>query len=150
MKRVQLSKNLFLDEYIPEDVYNLRLKTWGKAWLDVLRRKVNPILVESDQKLRYEFGPVLINTWWNDGSANFSGVRFPGYKPYGSSDWSDHFQGNASDKSFKDMTAEEIREWLRKSTNAQRMGITIIEENVSWLHTSVAWTNMKTLKIVYP
>ncbi|MBA7553063.1 hypothetical protein ES705_45648 [subsurface metagenome] len=150
MNRIELSKNLYLDEYIPEEVYNLKLKTWGKAWINVLRRKINPLLISSDQFLRDQFGPVSINTWWNGGTHNLSGLRFTGYKPRGSSDWSDHFQGNASDKSFKNASAQEVRDWLKKSQNWKRAGVTIIEENVSWVHTSVSWTDLNTLKIVKP
>lgn len=153
MKRIQLTPNLFLDEYIPKDTY-VAFQTKGSkfngmpydVYVNILIRKLNPKLIEADQKLREEFGPVTINNWWEGGKRNFSGWR-PIWCNVGG-DLSDHREGNASDKLFKNFDAEVVRDFIRK--NHLSLGITIIEDNVSWVHSAVSNTGTRSLTIVNP
>jgi hypothetical protein len=63
--------------------------------------------------------------------------------------YSDHREGNASDKSFELADAAAVREYIKKNWKA--LGITVIEEDVAWVHTSVAWIPDQTqLKIIHP
>ena len=129
MTRVPLTKNLFLDEYIPKDVY---LKYINKPW--ILIGLIDERVVRADQMLRDHFGIVTINSWWDGGIRNWSGVRNPNSPDYAPE--SQHTFGRASDKLFKDATAEEVRTYIK--TNFRTLGITRIEQNVSWVHSDVA------------
>lgn len=151
MKRVKLAANLWLDEYIPKAVYERPYKQ-GDVWFGradafnaVLIRKLNPLLIKSDQMLRDKFGPVTLNDWWGGGRFNNRGLRVCGTDV--GAELSDHFQGNASDKVFANATAEEVRNEIKK--NWKKYGITIIEADTSWVHSSVAWVmDQKSLIIV--
>jgi len=144
MDRISLSTNLFLDEYIPKDEY----MKW-KDTPEVLIRKLNPALIRADQLLRDIFGPITINTWWDGGDKIHSGWR-PITCTEGAA-FSDHREGNASDKTFSNATAEEVREYLKKDLNWKWLGITVIEDGISWVHTSVAWVrDQNQLWIVEP
>jgi len=154
INRVKLTENLYLDEYIPFQLYKRyvtvgdRFNLWSvNQYMELLCRKISPKLIEADQKLRDRFGPVTINTWWGGGDYDFRGFRTSGCG-FGT-ELSDHYQGRASDKTFKKYSAEEVREDIKK--NWQEYGISIIEEDVTWVHTSVAWVpDQKQLKIVKP
>lgn len=137
--RIQLSKNLFLDEYIPKELY---LKAENA---EELIKLINPKLIEADQKLRDVFGPVTINNWWGSGDRNYSGFRPINCKI--GAKGSDHKFGNASDKIFKNATADQVRKYIRKEF--KNLGITKIEDDVSWVHSSVAKTDVSYLKIFY-
>lgn len=126
--RVQLSRNLFLDEYIPKHLFD----SYNVA---VLVGMLDKRLIESDQKLRNYFGYVTINNWRNKGGRTASGIRtlnMPYYSPT-----SQHSFGRASDKVFKDVHAAEVRSYIRK--HWKELGISAIENNVNWVHTDVRW-----------
>lgn len=151
MKRVQLSENLWLDEYIPKSLYEkpyIKGDRWygrADAFNAVLIRKLNQRLILADQMLREKFGPVTLNDWWIGGRFNERGLRLCGTST--GAELSDHFQGNASDKVFKNATAEEVRDYIKK--NWKILGITIIEADTGWVHSSVAWVkDQKSLVIV--
>ncbi|MEI8356189.1 MAG: hypothetical protein WCG31_08900, partial [Deltaproteobacteria bacterium] len=59
---------------------------------------------------------------------------------------SQHTFGRASDKIFKNVTAEEVRLYIIK--NYIQLGITCIEKDVSWVHSDVRWNLTKDLVIV--
>ena len=107
---------------------------------------VDKRLVEADQKLRDKFGPVTINNWWHGGDRNWSGIRTPGSSYY--SETSQHSWGRASDKVFKDAPAAEVRMHIK--TAWVQLGITCIEENVTWVHSDVRWHQAGNLLLVYP
>lgn len=153
LNRVRLSANLCLHEYIPFSLYKRYVTPgdkyfgWGDNFLYLLCRKIDHNLVASDQKLCDQFGPVIINNWWNGGSFNNRGFRVNGCGV--GTELSDHYQGRASDKSFVNYSAEEVREYIQE--HWQALGISIIESDVTWVHTSVAWIpNQTQLKIVKP
>ena len=140
MKRIQLTKNLWLDEYIPENLCK-RLQKKPHILIGLLDRR----LVMADQMLRDHFGPVTINNWWIKGDRNWSGIRTPDSPYY--SETSQHSWGRASDKLFKNVTAQEVREYIKGMY--EELGITCIEENVSWVHSDVRWTRSTDLLIVH-
>lgn len=136
MVRIALTKNLFLDEYLPKGVY---LKYAARPW--ILRGLVDERLVRGDQLLRDRFGRVMINNWWTWAPGcgfvlrQWSGLRTclsPDFAPE-----SQHTFCRASDKLFRDATAEEVRAWIR--VHFLEVGITCIEEGVSWVHSDVRW-----------
>jgi hypothetical protein len=137
MERIKLTANLFLDEYIPKELY---LSASDPAQLVKL---IDPKLVAADQLLRDHFGPVTINNWWTGGDRHLSGFR-PEDCAIGAKK-SDHKRGMASDKIFKNINSEDVREFIKN--NWKTLGITKIESGVSWVHTSVAPTGLNYLQI---
>lgn len=123
MKRISLTKNLFLDEYISKEMYS-------KYSSQILIGLIDSRLIIADQKLRDIFGPVTINNWWNGGERQWSGLRLPASPDYSLT--SQHSYGRSSDKLFKNVSAEEVRLYI--ITHYKELGITCIEKNVSWLH----------------
>ncbi len=141
MNRIKLTNNLWLDEYIPRELY-LKFKDKPHILIGLLDRR----LVMADQMLRDVFGSVTINNWFVGGERNWSGIRTPDSPYY--SETSQHSWGRASDKLFKNVTAQEVREYIKGMY--EELGITCIEENVSWVHSDVRWTRSTDLLIVYP
>ena len=129
-KRVKLTENFYLDEYIPKDLY-LKWEKKSHILIGLLDKK----LVTADQILRYKFGSALINTWWNGGDRHWSGIRTPDSKYY--SDGSQHTYGNASDKIFLKTPIEDIRDYIKERWF--EIGISCIEKNVSWLHSDTRY-----------
>jgi hypothetical protein len=136
MDRIALTKNLFLDEYIPESLYR---EYEGKE--TELIKLIDPRIIKADQQLRTIFGPVTINNWWVGGIRNWSGLRTPESPYY--SPTSMHSVGKASDKLFKDYDSEEVQEWIKE--HWKEIGITRMEIGVSWVHTDVKDTSGSSL-----
>jgi hypothetical protein len=142
MERIKLSKNFFLDEYIPQELYQ-RHEDRPHILIGLLDRR----LLRADQKLRNIFGPVTINNWATGGVRNWSGIRIPGSPYY--SPTSQHSWGRASDKLFARATPEEVRTYIK--THWKKLGITCIEEGVDWVHSDVRYVmRQKELLLVYP
>jgi len=138
MERIKLTDNLFLDEYIPKDLY-LKYSSVPHILIGLLDAR----LIEADQKLRDVFGSVTINSWWNGGDRNWSGLRTPDSSFY--SPTSQHSFGRASDKLFA-VPAEEVRQYIQE--HWQELGITCIEDRVSWVHSDVRyWTGGELLRL---
>jgi len=139
MNRIQLTTHLFLDEYIPKDLY-LKYEKNQMLLIGLIDRQ----LVRADQLLRIQFGPVTINNWWNEGERQWSGIRTSDSPDF--SETSQHTFGRASDKLFKDVTALEVRQYIRQKW--QILGITCIEDNVNWVHSDVRCYKDDSLLIV--
>jgi len=129
--RTQLTKNLYLDEYVPVVLYERYPE-------NVLKGFIDERLVLSDQKLRDRYGRVTINNWFVGGNRNHSGIRTPDSKYYSSG--SQHSWGRASDKIFDDVYAEEVQNDIQKNELWKMLGIFGLEIGVSWVHTDVRWT----------
>lgn len=156
MERISISKNFFLDEYIPEKLYKDTFAKWGPLKAPyILMGLLDARLVRADQALRNRYGFTTINNWWDEGDRNWSGIRIP-ESPYYSIT-SQHSYGRASDKIYRDASAEEVREDIKK--NYIMLGITCIEEvkdapadkDINWVHSDVRWhINLPELMIVHP
>jgi len=131
MKSIKLTNNLSLHEYIPRELYT---KYEGRE--HILIGLLDKRLVEADQLLRKRFGAVTINDWWWGGTRNWSGLRTADSSYF--SPTSQHSFGRASDKLFKNVTAEEVIEDIK--INHLTYGITGLEEMVNWVHTDVRWS----------
>lgn len=133
MKTYKLSKNLWLHEYIPVALY----KKYSDNKPNYLIGMLDPRLITVDQFMRERFGSVTINNWYNGGNREWSGIRQTGSPYY--SFFSQHSFGRASDKIFKDITAEEVRKDI--IANYKKLyfplGLTCIEAGVSWVHSDV-------------
>jgi hypothetical protein len=141
MKRIQLTTNLYLDEYIPEELYKKYIGGEHKL-MGMLDERV----VKSDQMLRNHFGKVTINNWIHHGPRNWSGLRTEDSPDFSFA--SQHTFGRASDKLFANATADEVREYIRKKYIL--LGITCIEDAVGWVHSDVRYLKSSDLLIVYP
>jgi hypothetical protein len=126
MKRIPLTDNLYLDEYISKELYIKYHEKKPHYLLNMLSRQT----VISDQMLRDHFGTVIINNWIADGDRQWSGIRTIDSSYY--RQFSEHTYGRASDKLFKYATAEEVREYIEDYW--KELGITCIEKDVSWVH----------------
>jgi len=142
IKRISITKNFYLDEYFDKNTYN-RFIHKPHIMIGLLDDRI----VRSDQMLRDKFGVITINNWWSNGNREWSGLRFYGSPQYSAT--SQHSYGRASDKIFKDISADEVRKYIKQ--NWKELGITCIEENVDWLHSDVrALQDPNNLLIVYP
>ncbi len=144
---IQLTKNLSLHEYIPKSLY----EKWAGVKDNYLLNCLDPRLVKADQFLRRRFGAITINNWMEGGPRNWSGIRTPDSPYY--SKYSQHSWGRASDKVFKDATADEVRSDIKKNYMKlyYLLGLTCIEENVSWVHSDHRYLlGSDELLIVYP
>ena len=140
MARIKLTKNFYLDEYIPKKLYNSFAHK-----PHILIGLIDNRLIKADQLLRNHFGAITINNWYNGGNRNWSGLRIPVSSYF--SQTSQHTFGRASDKIFKYATAIEVRAYIKK--NWKTLGITCIEKNVSWVHSDIRYIkNQRTLLIV--
>lgn len=133
MKTYKLDNNLWLHEYIPELLY----KKFCEEKPHYLLNMIDSRLIEADQFIRDRFGELYINNWHSGGDRQWSGIRTPG-SPYHKI-FSEHTYGRASDKIFKDVTAEEVREDIIENYHGlyEPIGITCIEKDVSWLHSDL-------------
>ncbi len=142
MERVRLNKYFYLDEYIPETLY-----TTFHTKPHLLVGLLDVRLINADLLLREKFGAITINNWWNNGDRYWSGLRTID-SPYYSLT-SQHSYGRASDKIFHNVTAQEVRDYIKG--NWEELGIMCIEENVSWVHSDVRlWHQGDALLIVKP
>lgn len=142
MERIKLSKNFYLDEYIPKSLYK-EFEHKTHILIGLLDRR----LISADQKLRNVFGPVTINNWATGGERNWSGIRTAESPFY--SRTSQHSWGRASDKIFSNASPQEVREYIME--NWKKLGISCIEENVSWVHSDVGYImDQQELLLVYP
>jgi len=100
-----------------------------KAWALLDERALKTL-----DKLREVFGPVTINDWSWGGSNEFRGYREPDCRI--GAKYSQHRFGRAFDCIFRDISADEVREYILQNPG-EFPYITSIEMNVSWLHFDV-------------
>jgi hypothetical protein len=81
--------------------------------------------------LRQHFGPLTVNDWaWG------GGYQYSGFRPFDctvGADLSQHRLGTAFDCKFKNVTAEEVRQYI-KDNPFEFPYITHIEGDVDWFH----------------
>ena len=128
MKKIKLTTNLWLHEYIDKETY-LFYERNNK--LHKLAYKLDKELIMSDQMLRDYFGKVTINNWDNGGKRERSGLRTLNSSYYRKD--SMHSVFKASDKIFEHATQNQIQNYVL--INWKELGISAIELNVSWTHT---------------
>jgi len=161
MKRIQVSKNFYADEFFSEAHYLALLKA-GRV--DIIKLLIDSRIIAATQYERDLFGPTYINTWYNKydgGKRQWSGIRLVG-SPYFSENSMHSYRCLAVDTISPKASAEEKREHIRKNYSKWReLGITRIESkiavrddkgrilyynNPTWLHKDVGFTGMANLK----
>ena len=142
-KRIKLTKNFHLDEFVPKEIYD----KFGMNSLWFL----DPNIIKLAQGMRdYINKPMTINDWWNGGGYQLSGFRPPASKV--GAPLSQHRFGRAIDVKFKDTDYDELRRNIIGNTcDYMEMGLTTIEDGTeSWLHCDIRNTGYEHKIYVVP
>ena len=155
MNRIKVSKDFFLDEFIPPEMYG-RFEAHALMW-------IRPEIISIAQELRNTFGRTIVNNWsagGNNSPEEFfsfnkelqkgffteSGLRLPvtttGAK------YSMHKFGCAADLKFVHVSPDEVRKYIVRhyKSRFQTLGLTRIEKDTpTWLHIDIANTNSTNL-----
>lgn len=92
----------------------------------------DPKTLSALDHLRHTFGPATVNDWKSGGQYKNSGLRTPECTEGAS--MSQHRFGRAFDVKFKNVSAEEVRQAIKKDMFTWISYINRIENNVSWFH----------------
>lgn len=132
-----IPKYFIIQEYVPRWVF----EKWGdKAWMFIDERQLI-----ADDRLREEFGRVVINNWHTGGNREWSGLRTSDSPYY--SQFSQHTFGRASDKLFLDNNVDGVRNEIIANPDKYPF-ISAVEMNTTWLHTDCR--NVEPIKQFYP
>lgn len=115
-----------VEELVPRHVFQAR----GAAAIELIDERV---LITLDA-LREKFGPITVNNWVWGGNRQWSGLRTE-QSPFGTA-FSQHRFGRAVDCIFRNVTAEEVRQYILANPDEFPL-ITFVELDVSWLHFDV-------------
>ena len=131
-------KNFILQELVPPEIWEER--EWKSIWL------LDQNMIKMVDGIREFFGkPITINNWKWGGQFTLRGFR-PEETKIGSK-LSQHKFGRAADMDIEDYSAEQARRLIiGNQKNPLLNWITVIEDNVSWLH--VDCRNINTEKII--
>lgn len=145
MKRIKISENFYLDEFIHPEIYH-RFGGDSKLYL-------SPNLVFLVQAIRTKYGkPISINTWATGGVRKNSGLRDYKNPLNGRLNRSRHYYGLCAD-----MVCSDIKE-LQNHVNDNleyyhKLGLRVVENfnhTPTWLHVSVEWTGKESVKFINP
>ncbi len=160
MRRIRVSDNFFLDEFIPPELYHL----FGERSMLWLR----PQVVRISQSLRNIFGPCTINNWSQDGEVNpeeflkfpeskqeqfyhESGLRMPDTKT--GAKFSMHKYGCAADLKFINSDPDTVRRYIKAHYYEvfRPLGMTRMEARTpTWVHCDCGNTGSRELIIFNP
>lgn len=134
-------KNFCAEEFVPPRVFHA-LGAHRVLLVMDLR-----ILITADAIRDYFGRRVTINNWKWGGDRTLSGFR-PADTPIGAL-WSQHKFGRAIDCLVDDVPAEEARQAIL--ANRRRFPlITVIEDDVSWLHVDCRPTSTRKIELIKP
>lgn len=146
MKRIQITPNFFLDEFIDPSIYAAR----GERSVALMDHR----MIMFAQWLREAAGrPLTINNWASGGQFRESGLRRSDTRT--GAKWSQHKYGRAIDIKCQGLTPRELFA-IVKANEAyliQHQLCTTIENleyTVSWLHCDCRFTGLDRLLIVDP
>ncbi|MHA1382090.1 MAG: D-Ala-D-Ala carboxypeptidase family metallohydrolase [Candidatus Helarchaeota archaeon] len=128
--RIQLSHDFFLDEFVPESIYN----EFQEKSLWFLDEKI----INVAQFLRDHFGrPVIINNWYHGGERQLSGFRPPDTEI--GAKLSQHKFGRAIDIQIADIDPAEIRKTIKDNEHYfYQGGIRAVEmATPTWVHVDI-------------
>ncbi len=141
---MKLSKNFWLHEFIPPDLYEMSLNNSTLFIDDRLIRLV--------QFIRDRFSkPIRINDWMDGGGFVNSGFR-PPLCDIGAH-FSQHKFGRAADLKIDGVSPEEVRRDIKANYQLykEKTALTTIEAKTpTWLHVDLRFTHMGKLFIVNP
>ncbi len=146
MKRVQVSENFYLDEFIPPDMYSER----GARAVSLIDIRI----VLAAQFIRDTIGkPMVCNNWWNGGKFTQRGLR-PSNSTVGAR-WSQHKYGRGLDFHIVGMKPQEIQSVILQNEEMfiSRQWITRMEDvrdTPTWCHIDCANTGQSQIQIFRP
>ena len=138
-KRHKLKSKYFkIHELVPKKMY---IRYGEDAW-----RYVDRELIADLDRLKEVFskGKMTINNYHWDGDRQWSGIRTPESKYYNYG--SQHSYGRAFDIVFSEYTAKEVRRYILDHQD-EFIGITRMEDGVSWLHMDKANTSSDSVEL---
>ena len=144
MKRVQISDNFYLDEFIPPDIYSER----GEKAIALIDHRI----VLAAQFLRETIGkPMIINNWWRGGKFTKRGLRR--WNETTGARWSQHKYGRGFDFHISGMTPSQIHSIILQNEEMliNHQLITVLEDvrdTASWVHCDCRFTNSEKIVIV--
>jgi len=139
------AEHFCIQEYVPPHIFFTRGE---RAW-----ELIDSRLIETNDALRERFGPMIINTWHSPtlirafGLREWSGLRIASYyktengtghdmyRRYDQS-LSQHKYGRASDSLFRDVTGQEVREYVLANP-FEFPHLTALEDRTTWFHGDV-------------
>ncbi len=143
-KRIKVSNNFFLDEFIHPEIYAAR----GARSIEL----IDPRMILLAQFIRTGIGKsITINNWFSGGKRVNSGLRtFTGTV---GATWSQHRYGNAIDIQVAGITPEEVHEFLFKheKTLIEKGWLTTLEhldDTPTWSHLDNRYTGRSEFWIV--
>jgi len=131
---MKLTANIDIRELVPKDVF---LK-YGEGSVRFIDQRLPAIL----ERIRELCGgrTMTLNDWYYGGRFNLRGFR-PSNCTIGAVK-SMHKEGKAADFTIKGMTADHVRDVIRKNAvELMQMGLTRIEIGISWVHIDLKVTN---------
>lgn len=146
MKRVKLTDNFYLDEFVCPEIYSAR----GAQSVQLLDMRI----IMAVQFLREKIGkPITINTWWSGGQYHESGLRE--FNTRTGAKLSQHKYGRAVDIKVSGMTPREVYEVVMSHEQhlIEHQLITTVESLAatrSWLHVDCRYTGLDKILIVNP
>ena len=141
-KRIKLTKNFYLDEFLPRSIYEAAGFSWASK-----QAMIDERVVLGCQLLRDRFGALVVNNWYTGGERSWSGLRTPDSPYYNR--LSQHTWGRGADPVPLELPAEEIREDIKHNYKHYRQYITRIEDfdGMGWVHIDCAYTGIDELVI---
>jgi hypothetical protein len=143
MRRVRVTENFFLDEFIDPSTYAAR----GARSIELMDMRI----ILAVQYIRDHLGPVTVNNWVNGGKRRLSGLR-PHNTTTGAR-WSQHKYGRAIDMQVQGKTPAEVHQFIMDNERLfiEKQWITTIEEledTPTWTHIDCRYTGMDKMNIV--
>ena len=143
MKRVQLTDNFYLDEFIDPSTYAAR----GARSIELIDMRI----VYACQFIRENLGALIVNNWATAGQYKESGLRSPFTKT--GAKYSQHKYGRAADIKISGKTPSEVHAFIKANEKyfIERQWITTLEElqdTPTWTHIDCRFTGINHLNIV--
>lgn len=143
MKRVQISENFYLDEFIDPSTYAAR----GARAIELIDMRI----VYACQYIRDHLGAVTVNNWASGGQYRLSGLR--PFNTTTGAKFSQHKYGRAADIKVAGKTPAEVHEFIKANAQyfIERQWITTLEElqdTPTWTHIDCRYTGKDHLYIV--
>jgi len=155
MKRVKVSENFYLDEFMHPTIY----RSLGGGSLKLIDERIITII----QELRVDIkAPIYINNWFNGNPVYSGSLKIPNKyinsglrlaKGIGAT-YSQHRYGRAVDIKVKGFTPKEVQEFILKNEDKYRkLGLSRLEDadyTKTWNHLDCAFTKSDNIQIFKP